>query len=106
MTKKSEILEELKLHLLKNFGRNIKNIILFGSHATGKETRYSDYDVLIVLDKHYSGKDENRIMDLCYDIDLKYDIILDIHILSESELNSARGRQPVFRKAIKSGIYA
>jgi predicted nucleotidyltransferase len=32
--------------------------------------------------------------------------LLDVHIISVKELNSIRGRQPVFQKAIKSGIYA
>jgi predicted nucleotidyltransferase len=62
--------------------------------------------VLIVLNKDYDGKDENVILDLCYEIDLKYDILLDVHILSTKELTSPRGKQPVFSNAIKSGIYA
>jgi len=106
MVHQSEILQDLKNHLLKNFDDSVKDVILFGSQATGKSHEFSDYDVLIILDKKYSGKDENRILDLCYDIDLKYEILIDVHILSASELGSARGRQAVFSKAIKSGIYA
>lgn len=100
------ILTELKNHLIKNYGNHIKDVILFGSQARGDSQKFSDYVVLIVLDNDYSGKDENSIFDLCYDIDLKYDILLDVHIISVKELNSFRGRQPVFQKAIKSGIYA
>ena len=100
------ILSELKNHLVKNYGNPIKDVILFGSQARGDSQKFSDYDVLIVLDNDYSGKDENKILDLCYDIDLKFDILLDVHIISVKELNSVRGRQPVFQKAIKSGIYA
>lgn len=106
MIKQSEILKDLKNHLIKNIGDSVKDVILFGSQASGKQTEYSDYDILIILDNEYSGEDENRILDLCYDIDLKYDILFDVHILSKSELNSIRGRQAVFSKAIKSGIYA
>ena len=47
---------------------------------------FSDYDVLVILGNDYSGKDENKILDLCYDIDLKYDILLDVHIISSKEL--------------------
>jgi len=100
------ILSELKNHLVKNYGNPVKDVILFGSQARGDSQKFSDYDVLIVLDNDYSGKDENSILDLCYDIDLKFDILLDVHIISVKELNSVRGRQPVFQKAIKSGIYA
>lgn len=106
MINHSEILKDLKNHLAKNLGDSVKDVILFGSQSTGKSMEFSDYDILIILENDYSGEDENRILDLCYDIDLKYDILLDVHILSKSELNSIRGRQPVFLKALKSGIYA
>jgi len=99
------ILSELKNHLVKNYGNPIKDVILFGYQAHGDSQKFSDYDVLIVLDNDYSGKDENSILDLCYDIDLKFDILLDVHIISVKELNSIRGRQPVFQKAIKSVFY-
>ena len=94
------ILAELKNHLINNYGSSIKDIILFGSQVRGDSRKFSDYDVLIILKNSYTGKDENRILDLCYDIDLKFDILLDVHIISEKELNSVRGRQDC-----KSGVY-
>jgi len=99
------ILTDLKSHLLKNYGRSIKDIVLFGSHARGDAKEYSDFDILIVLDTDYSSKDENKILDLCYDIDLKYNILIDLHLLSKTELTAIRGRQPIFVNALKSGIY-
>ena len=102
----SEILTELKNHLIENYGSSVQDVILFGSRARGDASEYSDFDVLIVLKRKYSPKDEDRILDLCYDIDLKYNILIDVHIMSEREKNSIRGRQPVFKNAIKSGIYA
>jgi uncharacterized protein len=101
-----KILSELKSHLIKNYGESVIDVILFGSRALGVSNEFSDYDVLIVLENDYSGKDENQILDLCYDIDLKYGIFLDIHLISLKELTSVRGRQPVFTNAIKSGIHA
>jgi hypothetical protein len=49
---------------------------------------------------------QNRIFDICYDIDLKYNIIIDVHLFSTKELESKRGRQPIFVNALKDGIYA
>ena len=106
MVSNSEILTALKNHLRQGFGDKIEDVILFGSQTKSTQHEYSDYDILIVLDGNYSRRDENQIMDLCYDIDLQFNIMLDIHILSNSELKSVRGRQPVFANAIKSGIYA
>jgi uncharacterized protein len=106
MIDNTKILSDLKSHLITHYGNSVKDVILFGSQSRGDSNEYSDYDVLIVLLKDYTGKDENQILDLCYDIDLKYDILLDVHIISNSELTSIRGRQPVFVNALKSGIYA
>ncbi len=100
------ILVELKNHLIKNYGDSVRDVILFGSQIRSDSQEFSDYDILIVLNNNFSGKDENHILDLCYDIDLKYNILLDVHIISSGELNSIRGRQPVFVNALKSGIYA
>ena len=105
-TDKKIVLSELKYHLIKNYGNSVKDVVLFGSRARGDFNKFSDYDVLIILRKDYSGKDENKILDLCYDIDLKHDILLDVHILSDDELKTIRGKQPIFINAIKSGIYA
>lgn len=106
MSDNSKILSDLKNHLITNYGNSVMHVILFGSQARGNSKEYSDYDILIVLDKDFSGKDENQILDLCYDIDLKYNILIDAHLISSRELKSVRGRQPVFVNAIKSGIYA
>jgi len=100
------ILSELKEHLIENYGDSVKDVVLFGSQARGDSNKFSDYDVLIILKKAYSGRDENKILDLCYDIDLKHDILLDVHIISNNELKTIRGKQPIFINAIKSGIYA
>ena len=106
MIDNTKILSDLKSHLITNFGNSVEDVILFGSHARGDSNEFSDYDILIILEKEYTGKDENQILDLCYDIDLKYNILIDVHVLSKKELTSVRGRQPVFMNALKSGIRA
>lgn len=106
MSENAEILNKLKEHLKSHLGNNLNEVILFGSMASGKATEGSDYDILIILNKKYDWRDENKIMDLCYDIDLKYNILIDPHILSTEEINTIRGKQPIFVNAINSGIYA
>jgi predicted nucleotidyltransferase len=106
MIDKREILTDLKQHLQKHYGDSIKDVVLFGSQAQGDSNEYSDYDILIILAKDYSRKDENKILDLCYDIDLKYNILIDVHLLSQREMKSKRGKQPIFINALKSGLYA
>ena len=106
MTDKLTIIKELKNTLQVELNGSVRDIILFGSQASGKASEESDYDVLIVLNKDYDTKTENRIYDLCYEIDLKYDIIIDVHIISTKELTAKRGRQPLFISALQKGLYA
>jgi len=106
MAEKLTILKELKTHLQNTYTDSVKEVILFGSQAYGVSNENSDYDVLIVLEKDYTAKDENKIYDLCYDMNLKYNIVIDAHLISERELTTIKGKQPIFTKAIKSGIYA
>lgn len=100
------ILKDLKGHLKTKYKDSVLKVILFGSQAKGTANENSDYDILILLDKDYSGNDENEILDICYHIDLKYNIIIDAHLLSIKELSTIRGKQPIFINALKSGIYA
>ena len=81
MDDKLTILKDLKAYLQKGYKDSVKDIILFGSQAYGNPSEISDYDVLIVLENDYSARDENKIFDLCYDINLKYNIIIDAHLI-------------------------
>ncbi|HAQ21856.1 MAG TPA: nucleotidyltransferase [Prolixibacteraceae bacterium] len=106
MTDKLTILKDLKGYLQKGYKNSVKDVILFGSQAYGVSNETSDYDILIVLEKDYTARDENKIYDLCFDVNLKYNIIIDAHLISERELSTIKGKQPMFTKALKSGIYA
>jgi predicted nucleotidyltransferase len=106
MTDSKQILNDLKLNLQMRYSDTVKNVILFGSQAKDIANEFSDYDILILLNKDYSRQDEDTILDICYDIDLKYNIMIDAHLLSTNELMTRRGKQPIFINALKNGIYA
>lgn len=106
MTDNLTILRDLKGHIQKGYKDSVKEIILFGSRINDESYKHSDYDILIVLENDYNAFDENKIYDLCFDINLKYNIIIDAHLISQRELNTIRGKQPIFTNAIKSGLYA
>jgi uncharacterized protein len=92
--------------LSKNLGDNLKEVILFGSQAYGGAHADSDYDFLIILAQKPDWKLRNRISDYCYDLDLKYETFLDVHILGEEELIHFVGKQPIFQTALEKGIRA
>ena len=106
MTKKYKVLYALKDLLKEKLGDNLKDVILFGSRAYGKAHAYSDYDFLIILREMPDWHLKRKISEYCYEIDLKFEIFTDVHILAEQELQTLRGRQPIFQTAIQQGIYA
>lgn len=106
MIDKRLILTDLRNRLMEHYSDSVRDVVLFGSQANNKATDYSDYDVLILLNHEYTTQDENRILDICYEVDLKYDILIDAHLLSVKELNSRRGKQPIFVNALKDGLFA
>jgi predicted nucleotidyltransferase len=106
MNKRDQILKDLKSQLQQRFGDDIRKVILFGSQISDKPSKDSDFDILIILKKKPDWRYRKLISNCCYEIDLKYNIVTDTHILSESELKTLRGKQPVFLNAVRKGIYA
>ncbi len=100
------ILKDLD-HLLKSrFLDDLIDTILFGSQISGTPNYNSDYDVLVILKRNPDLKTLREISDICYEIDLKYNIITDTHILGEPDLSGLRGKQPIYVNAILNGIHA
>ena len=103
---KKAILKDFNNLLKLRFAEDLIDLILFGSQSTGKAHKESDYDFLIILKQNADWKTEREISDLSFEIELKYNIITDIHILGEMELTTLRGKQPVFLNAISKGLRA
>ncbi|MCX6257628.1 MAG: nucleotidyltransferase domain-containing protein [Bacteroidia bacterium] len=104
MNKRTLILKDLKNQLTDYFGNDLINIYLFGSQAKNNGAQDSDYDILILLKTKKNRGTRDKVIDICYDIDLKHNILIDPHILSEEELTTIRGKQPIFTNAILNGI--
>ncbi len=102
---KIKILEDLKTDLSIHLKDNLRAVVLFGSQLTDNKPE-SDYDILIVVKNKENWKLERLISDICYEIDLKYNIITDTHVLSEAEFDTPRGKQPIFINALNQGYYA
>jgi len=103
---KKVILKDFNTLLKLRFAEDLKDLILFGSQATGKAHNESDYDFLIILKQKADWKTEREISDLSFEIELKYNIVTDIHILGEMELTTLRGKQPIFLNALSKGLRA
>jgi uncharacterized protein len=102
-----QLAKEIKQYLNDSLDNIVSDVVIFGSRVKGQATKNSDYDVLIVININYNRKVQKSINDLCYDLDLKYNIFLDTQIISEFELkNSIRDKHPVFKNALKEGLHA
>lgn len=99
------LIKELKAKLKLEFDKKLQDVILFGSRSKGNAEEYSDYDVLIIMDQQPDRNQKLKISEMCYEIELKYNILIDLHLISASEINTLRGKQPIFQRAIRRGIY-
>ena len=104
---KEQILQQLKSELIANYADEIQDVILFGSYAKNTQTIDSDFDILIVLKNQFNWITKNKIRDICYDVSLENDILIDSKIVSTVDLNSLFwGKHHLFTDAIKFGIHA
>jgi predicted nucleotidyltransferase len=101
---KKKILRELKALLMTQFSGQIYKVILFGSQAADDAGDYSDYDILVIMEKRYDWKLKDAILATCYEIDLKYDILTDVKLISKSDLQTIKGKQPFILNALAHGI--
>ena len=101
----NKIASEMKRHLQDKFGSNIDELIFYGSRVTGKAKRYSDYDFLIILNKPYDWQLKTLILDECTEVDLLFNIVSDIKLLSVNEMGTIKGKLPFIQEALKTGIH-
>ena len=95
---------ELKKNLNKEFPNLIEKVVLFGSRVENNSDNYSDHDVLVVLKKPFNWRLKKRIWDTAFDINLDYDILTDIKLMSRGELNSTLGKLPFVQDALTKGF--
>lgn len=96
-------LNELKIEINSRFINS--EIILFGSKARKESTVYSDIDLLILIEQEPDIKLKEEIMNQCYEIELKYDIITNPIIRDKSIKNkTAWHNLPFYANIDKDGF--
>lgn len=100
------IIKEQILKTLLNLGASAQRIILFGSRARKNFTRFSDYDVLIIItDKTFEINKKMRISKNIREYLAKLGIDADVIIKSDHEVEVLKNKPgSVVRNALKEGV--
>ena len=98
----SAAVSKLKRALARDFG--LVRLILYGSKVRQDSNAESDIDVLIILDRLCDWQTEFRIYDLCFDIGIEHDVLLQPVVYSKTEFEADRNRiTPFYRNVIEEG---
>ena len=100
----TQLVKKLKENLEKRLPGQIARVVLFGSCARGEQRRDSDIDVLVIHKGGLTAQLKDAIYDECYEINLQYEVLIDVSMLCEAELTSLRGRQPYVQNALTEGL--
>lgn len=103
MTKHDQIID--KIIRIANSNYPDSEIYLYGSQARGDSKKYSDWDLLILLNlKNIPFDLETKIMDDFYDIELETGEIISPLIYSKSDWTEKHSITPLYENVQKEGI--
>lgn len=96
---------DLKRRLVERFGSCLVRFMVFGSYARGDNTPDSDIDVMVSLAGEMNAQIQVEIWDIALDIDVEYDVVLDVHVFSEQEIqNTLMGATPLMETVLSEGF--
>ncbi len=103
------ILEEYVKGLLKIIGKDLKQVILYGSYARGEQDKngeISDIDIMILVDvpEKKIKEIEQKVIDYSYDLDLEHDILLSPIIESVENYNNRIKYMTFYKNIEKEGV--
>lgn len=99
------IITEFKEKTQTLYGAKLKDIILYGSWATGRATEDSDIDLAIVLEGHVvPGEEIDRMIDVVTELNLNHGVLISVYPVSEKDY--ATVNSPLLLNIRKEGIPA
>jgi len=80
-------------------------VILYGSVARGNDTKDSDIDILVLLERNnLSRKDKKSIKYSLYDIEFETGTIISTLVFSKKEWESKHKKTPFYENIARDGI--
>ena len=103
---KREIIVSFARKVRKILGKNLKQVILYGSYARGDYTEDSDIDIMVLTtltDKEIE-QIETEIYDLAFDFLMDYGVDINVVIKNEKQFNYWLGALPFYNNVKAEGI--
>ncbi len=83
----------------------VSKVILFGSKACLADELESDIDLLVLTTRELPWREKDNIINSLFELQLKYDIIFDVLIVSEKEWNEGLTTvMPIHREIEENGV--
>ncbi|MBI4333661.1 MAG: nucleotidyltransferase domain-containing protein [Chloroflexi bacterium] len=101
-TKHYPVLQEFSRALRKALGDNLESIVLFGSRARGDPDQWSDYDLMVLVDRETPGLRE-ELLRVATDSGSKHDALVSALLYKKDQFDSDR-YEPLFMNIRKEGI--
>ncbi len=100
---RQELMDKIKKIIAKDYPAS--KIILFGSRCRGDDNVFSDWDILVIVNKNLEENEKIEIHNRFYEIELKTGEILNSIIHTTREWNSPLMQStPFFKNVQKEGI--
>ncbi|MBO0937686.1 nucleotidyltransferase domain-containing protein [Fibrella sp. HMF5335] len=100
MTSLQQITSEFKQSMLRLYGDQLAQVILYGSYARGDYNAESDVDLAVVLhiERVERWREVERIAPVVVDLSVKYNCLISPIVLEASRLN---GSQNLFIRHVR-----
>jgi len=101
-----EVVEKIKEELTAFFGTELASIVLYGSYAEGRESKYSDIDILVVVRRRFGDQRARRACEVA----LRKMLYRSVGQVSPRVIGAAmmlatlRNFNPLFLNILKQGI--
>jgi len=76
---------------------------IFGSSVRNDRRKGSDIDIFVLL-PHVERRIEEDLFNMAYDLELKYDCLIDLIVFGKDGLDKILSQTPLYRQVVEEGI--
>jgi predicted nucleotidyltransferase len=97
----TKIVREFKQAVAAKY--TVTDLRLFGSNARGDATETSDIDIFLQV-ANLTKDMEQDVYNMAYDLELKYDCLIDVILLSDAVVKTHAAHLPIYRNILREGV--